>query len=190
MTSISSVVDDLAEAGRGDYVSIGDVLDAFQHRSLGVLLTVFSLIAALPVVGGIPGVSLVAATLILLAVGQSVLGGGPLWMPAVVRRRKIGREKLRRGLAIARAPLEWIDALLRPRLKIFVVGRLNRWIVTLDAVLLAIAFFPLDLIPYAVTAPAFGVLALGLGLIACDGLMILVGYGLTAATGYLLLLFV
>ena len=38
----------------------------------------------------------------------------------------------------------------------------------------------------SIGAPALGVLALGLGLMACDGLLVLVGYALAAVTAYLL----
>jgi hypothetical protein len=50
---LRTVLDDLERSGHDGAVSVGDVLDAFEQRSLGVLLTVFGLLAALPVVGGI-----------------------------------------------------------------------------------------------------------------------------------------
>ena len=51
---LATVLDELQHSGREKAVSIGDVLDAFQHRSLGVLLTLFGLLAALPIIGDIP----------------------------------------------------------------------------------------------------------------------------------------
>ena len=99
--------------------------------------------------------------LILIAIRQSILGGGTLWLPAFVRRREIGRDRVERGLDKARRPIKWIDRLLKPRLTGVAAGKASRWAISVTAALLAIAFFPLNLIPYAVTVPALGVLALG-----------------------------
>jgi hypothetical protein len=52
--------------------------------------------------------------------------------------------------------------------------------------MLAVRFYPLAFVRFGVTAPALGVLALGLGLMACDGVLVLVGYALAAVTGYVL----
>jgi hypothetical protein len=183
---LSSVLDDLERSGRDDAVSIGEVLDAFQHRSFGVLLTLFGLIAALPVIGDIPGMSILTGSLILLVIGQSLVGGGTLWMPDFVRRREISRDKFDRSLQKSRPWIGWVDRLLKPRLTALAAGRTKRWIIAAAAALLAVTFYPLAFVPFGVTAPSLGVLALGLGLMACDGLLVLVGYVLAAVTAYIL----
>lgn len=71
-------------------------------RSLGVLLTIFGLIAILPVIGDIPGMAILTGTLTLVAVVQSFGGGDALWMAGIVRRREIGREKFDRAVEKAR----------------------------------------------------------------------------------------
>ena len=183
---LGSVLDDLEQSGGDEAASIGQVLDAFQHRSLGVLLTFFGLIAALPIIGDIPGVSILIGTLILIVVAESLFGRGTLWMPDFVRRREISRGKFDKGIRKARPWVEWVDRLLKPRLEALAAGRTNRWIIILAAAILAVTFYPLAFVPFGVTAPALGVLALGLGLMACDGLLVLVGYALAAVTGYVL----
>lgn len=183
---LSGVLDDIDGSGGEGTVSVGDILDSFQHRSLGVLLTLFGLIASLPVIGGIPGMSILTGTLILLAVIQSFLGGGSLWMPDFVRRRKIGRKKFEKAVEKSRPWVEWVDRLLKPRLTALTAGAAQRWTIAVAAALLAITFYPLAVVPYGVTAPALGVLALGLGLIARDGIFVLIGFALAAATAYLL----
>lgn len=40
----------------------------------------------------------------------------------------------------------------------------------------------LAVVPYGVTAPALGLLALGLGLMNSDGLMVVIGYSLAVVT--------
>lgn len=181
-----SVLDDLKKSGRDEAVSAGEILRAFERRSLGVLLTVFGLIAVLPVIGDIPGASILIGTLILIAIGQSFMGGGALWMPDFVRRREIRRETFDRSIETARPWIAWVDRLLKPRLTALVAGRTQRCTISVAAALLAVTFYPLAFVPFGVNAPALGVLALGLGLIACDGLMVLLGYACAAVTAYVL----
>lgn len=114
---LGDVLDELQHSGREQAVSIGDVLDAFQHRSLGVLLTLFGLLAALPIIGDIPGMSILLGTLILIVIAESLVGRGTLWMPGFVRRRDVSRERFDQGIRKARPWVEWVDRLLKPRLK-------------------------------------------------------------------------
>jgi hypothetical protein len=44
---LTDILDGLEEAGGREAVSLGSVLDAFEHRSFGALLTVFGAMAAL-----------------------------------------------------------------------------------------------------------------------------------------------
>lgn len=184
---LSSVLDDLKESGREEVVSAGEVLELFERRSVGVLLTLFGLLAVLPVIGDVPGASIVIGTLILITIGQSLVGGGTLWMPDFVRRREIGRVRFDRIIEKARPWVTWVDRLLKPRLTTLVAGRTQRWTVSVAAALLAVTFYPLAFVPFGVNAPALGVLALGLGLMACDGLMVLLGYVCAAVTASMLL---
>lgn len=183
---MSSVLDDLKDSGREEAVSAGEVLEPFERRSVGVLLTLWGLLADLPVIGDIPGASIVLGSLILITIGQSFIGGGALWMPDVVRRREIGRARFDDSIEKARPWVAWVDHLLKPRLTGLVVGRTQRWTVSVAAALLAVTFYPLAFVPFGVNAPALGVLALGLGLMACDGLMVLFGYACAAASAFLL----
>ncbi len=187
---IRHVLDDLQGGGHDDVVSVGDITGMFQHRSLGVLLTVFSLLAALPVIGGIPGMSILTGSLILIAIVQSLIGRGELWLPQSVRRREINRKKFERGIAKARPWLQWLDHLVSPRLSMLASGRVNRWIISAVAALLAITFYPMAVVPWGVTVPALGILFFGLGLMGGDGLFVLLGYAFAVGTGYMLYAFV
>ena len=184
---LSHVLDELGSSGRRAAVSAGEIVGVFQHRSLGFLLTLFGLIAALPIIGDIPGVSMLLATLILVVIGQSFVGGGSLWLPGFIRRRELDRRRFDRGLEKARPWVQRIDGLLKPRLTALAAGRTQRWAISAAAAVLALTFYPLAFVPFGVTAPALGVLALGLGMMACDGLLVLIGYALSAVTAYVLL---
>ncbi len=181
-TSLSGVLEDLERCGHDDAVSVGDVLDAFAHRSLGFLITVFALIAAIPVIGAIPGVSILTGSLILIAIFQSVAGGKALWAPGFVRRREIDRDTYRNGLERGRRWLGRIDRVLKPRLRPLVATAPARAILIASAAAMAVTFYPLAFVPWGVTVPALGALAVGLALLSGDGLLALVGYLLGGST--------
>lgn len=184
--SIEGLLDDLRESASGETVSAGDIVDHFQHRSLGILLALLGLITIMPVVGDIPGAAIVCATLTLVAIVQWLRGGRSLWLPGFVRRRSLGRRRFERGIEAVRPWIRWIDRLLRPRLHVLVSGRAQRLAVVGTAAVLALLLYPLAFIPFGANAPGAGLLVLGLGLMACDGLLVLIGYGLTAVTVYVL----
>lgn len=185
--SLTDILDRLGEAGEkhgdGDGTSLNDVLAEFEDRSLGVLVTVFGLIAAIPVIGAIPGISIATATLILLAVLQTLSrSSGALRLPGRFGNKAVGREKLERGLKRARPWTRRIDAMLSERLTVLTGGRLRRGGIVFAIVVLALTMYPLAFVPWGVTAPSLGVVAFGLALIARDGLFALIGYLFCAGT--------
>lgn len=189
VTPLGHLLDDLGRSGREDTVSIGDVLDAFQRRSLGVVLALFGLIALMPVIGDIPGMSIVTGTLIIAGIMQSLVGGATLWLPGFVRRRRLSRAKFDKGIEKARPWVARVDKLLKPRLTVLVAGRLQHWAIAGASALLALTFYPLAFVPFGVNAPAAGVLAFGLGLMAYDGLLVLVGYMASGVTAWVIVSF-
>lgn len=78
---LTELLDDLRDTASSDEISIGDIVEAFEHRSLGAILTLFATIAGLPVTGANPGVSLVIGTLIIAAIVQSLFASGDIWVP-------------------------------------------------------------------------------------------------------------
>jgi hypothetical protein len=185
--SLTEILDRLGEAGeeRGesDGASLNDVLAEFEDRSLGVLVTAFGLIAAIPVIGAIPGISMATATLILLAVLQALSRkGGAMRLPGKLGNKAIDRDKLERGLERARPWTRRVDRLLSERLTALTRGRLRRGAIVVAVVVLALTMYPLAFVPWGVTPPAFGIVAFGLALIARDGLFALFGYLFCAGT--------
>lgn len=185
-TSLDALLDELKQSGRAEAVSVGEVLELFQHRSLGVLIAFFGLVVVMPVIGDIPGAAILCATLTLAAIGQSLLGGGALRVPRAVARREIGRERLERAVEATRPWVRRVDRLLKPRLSVLVASRPARLALALAAAALALSLYPLAFVPFGANAPGAGLLALGLGLMAGDGLLVLLGYLLIGLTVYAL----
>jgi len=187
---LESLIDGIEESGEGSF-SVEDVMDTFAHRSVGALISVFAFLAALPLVGAIPGMSIVTATLILLVLAQSLFHRrGGIWVPRFIAKRKIGKKTFEKGSERVRPFLRRMDRRMRPRLKGLTYGRLPRLVMVVSIVVMTLTFYPLAIVPYGVTAPSFGVLALGLAMMSGDGLLALFGYMMmlaTLATGVLVL---
>lgn len=185
--ALESLLDGMSEAGEGegsaDDVSIENIVHSFEHRSIGALVSVIALISVLPIVGGIPGVTLITATLILLIVAQSLVRKrGGLWVPGFLGRRRIGKEKVEKGADKARPYVRRIDRWMNPRLEWLTQGRGSRLTLTIAIIVLTLTWYPLNFIPYAVSAPALAVLALGLALMTGDGYLALFGYAMAVVT--------
>ena len=179
---LEDLLEGLNEAGEEE-VSVDDIVEAFEHRSIGALVSVIALISALPIVGGIPGMTLITATMILLVVGESLIRRrGGIWVPRVLGRRSISADKLEKAVAKTRPYVRKVDKWMHPRVEFLTRGRIRRLAMTVAIVLLTLSFYPLNFIPYAVSAPSFGVLAFGLALMTGDGYLALFGYAMVAAT--------
>ncbi len=180
--ALENLMDGIEGSG-DDQVSVEDVLATFEHRSVGALVSVFALLAALPIVGGIPGMSIGTATLILLILGQSLIHRrGGIWIPGVIARRKIKKETIENGVEKARPYVRRVDRWMHPRLEPLTCGRPQRLAMVVAMVVMTLTFYPLAFIPWGVTAPALGVLALGLAMLTGDGYLALFGYAMIAAT--------
>lgn len=185
-TDLGQVLDRLEDAG-GDQVSVNDVLAEFEDRSIGVLLMVFGLLAALPVVGDIPGASILFATLILLSILHSVTGKGRLRVPGKVGRKTLKHETVKKAVEKTRPWTDKVDRLLRPRLTALTGGRTARLALVIAAGLLAVSLYPLAVVPFGANAPAMGITLIGLALVTRDGIAALLGWALAGVTVWLLL---
>ena len=184
--NLDALLDDLKQAGRPEAVSVGEVLARFAHRSLGVLIALFGLITVMPIIGDIPGAAILCATLTLIAVAQSVIGRRGLWVPNALARREIDRARFERAIETARPWIRRVDMFLKPRLGVLVASRPARLGVALAAAALALSLYPLAFVPFGANAPGAGLIAFGLGLMAGDGLLVLLGYALIGVTVYVL----
>jgi hypothetical protein len=104
---------------------------------------------------------------------QLVAGRRRVWLPRPMRERSIAHADFARILGHAMPTLERLERLLRPRLQVFsrVPGPcLIGFAILLLALMLALPV-PLTNIPLAVA-----IILLALGLIARDGLVIVLGY--------------
>jgi hypothetical protein len=183
--TLEDLLDRMLEAHRGRRVAVGDVLDALASRSTGVLMAGLGLVALIPVIGAVPGVSIAVAVLVLATLAQDAAGrrrGGGFWLPGFLRRREADYDRFRSGVERLRPTARRIDRRLRPRLTVLTTGGPAQAALGLAAALLALSMIPLALVPWGVAAPSAGLVALGLAMTTRDGAPALIGYALAAVT--------
>lgn len=181
-SNLSTLLDILeSTGGHPDSVSLDAILDTLGRRSFAPFLLVAGIITLAPLIGDIPGVPTLMASLVALSAAQILIGRDHVWLPQWLLERRVSRARFTKALRWMRKPARWIDRLLRPRLT-----RLTRppahLLVALTCLLIALAMPPMEVVPFSANGAGIALTLFGLGLVANDGLMALLGYTLTATT--------
>ena len=169
-----------AEAIGGKVVTLREIIALIGEQGLLLMCAVLTIPFLLPV--SIPGVSTVfGLAIILISIGIT-LNRTP-WLPRQIMDRPIDAEKLIPTLRRGAGLVQRIEAIIRPRLTVLTgnstINRFNGLVLILGGVLL---MFPLGLVPFSNTLPAFAILFLCIGMSQRDGLFVLAGYATTVAT--------
>ncbi len=178
--SVGDVLDRLQEIGEqagGQRVRLGDMLEAVGHRAYGPFLIVLPMIEISPV-GGIPGLpTALAAVLALLAV-QLVLGREHLWLPGFLANRGMTAGKLLTVVDKGRPIAKRLDQWFHNRLPALTKGPMVK-VAGVAVILLCLTVPPLELLPFASTAPMAAIMAFGIALLVRDGVLMIVGCALS-----------
>lgn len=183
---LEGLLNELNEVARtdGPKVSVEELYRAVGERSFGPLLLLAGLLGMTPV-SAIPGAPTVLAIVTLLIAAQLLFGRRTLWLPRRLLRLSIPAGKLQATVKVARRPARFVDRVVRPRLA-FLTGGIADRIVAAVCVVVALAVPPLELLPFVAFVPATAIAAFGLGLVARDGLLILVAFMASAGTLFLI----
>jgi hypothetical protein len=171
--SVGALLDEVRGlAEQQDRVAIGDVVGALGSRSFAPFLVLVPLIDISPI-GGIPGLPTAMAATVILVAAQILFGRTHLWLPSAVERRSVSAPKLCRAADKARPVAERLDRWFHGRLPRFTQGP---WVKAAAGavILLACAVPPLELLPFATTAPMLAILLFGIALLVRDGLLMIV----------------
>lgn len=175
-TTLREVVDDI----RGDRITLRALMESIGEQGLLLLCAVLSLPFLIPV--SIPGVSTVFGLGIIL-LGVAVTLNRLPWLPRKILDREIETARLRPALEKGIGIVARIDRHVRPRLGVLtrnaVMDRVNGFMLVFCGLLL---MAPFGFVPFSNTLPAVAILLLCFGMIQRDGLFILLGYVMTAAT--------
>jgi hypothetical protein len=177
--NLEQVLDGLCRAeADGGRVSVASILQTIGRRSFGPVLLFAALVMMAPVIGDIPGVPVLAGSLICMVAVQLLIGRKHVWVPQLLLRRSASKEKLNRAVRKLRKPARFVDRLLRHRLESLTKGRMAQLILAVS--LLISAATPLmELVPFSANVAGAALTAFGLALIANDGVFALVAYAFT-----------
>lgn len=169
----------LREAERGGTVSVGDTVAAVGDRGWGPFLFVPAILEISPI-GGIPGVPTVLALIIAIFAAQIAWGRECMWLPGFLSRRTVSSDRVRGAVEAVRPVGKWMDGWFHGRLRRLTTDRVTRGAAVV-ALLLCVAVPPLELFPFASTAPMAAIAVFGLAYLFDDGLLMALGFLVTAA---------
>jgi len=173
---MSAVFEELSRDA-SEPVTILQVRDALGDRSLAALLAFFAAINLLPLP---PGTTVVLGPPLVIIAVQMMLGHSRVWLPRSVLDRSIPADRFKQMTAKAMPRLLWLERLIRPRYWPFRSERAADRAVGSVALILAIAVtLP---IPFGNWLPAFSIFLLSLALSQRDGLCLVAGLIVGAAS--------
>ncbi|MFC0269286.1 exopolysaccharide biosynthesis protein [Kushneria aurantia] len=180
---LSGLLRMLDQRHHGNDISIDDILKTFASRGFGPMLVVPALLA---LICPIPGIPTACGLFMALVAIQQLFGRDYPWLPRRLRRVSIGEQRFHNAVERIAPRTDSVERLLKPRLT-FVDSGLARRVIALLVVLLSLSMAPLELLPFAAALPAGMLLLIALGMIARDGLVILIGVVVaTMGVGWLL----
>jgi hypothetical protein len=162
-------------------------MEKVASRSFAPLLLVAGMVALVPGLGDIPGVTTTMAVLVLLVSGQILFRRKQLWLPRWLLNLSVARDKFCKALDWLRRPARFMVRIVRPRLAIFAEDTA----IASGCVVVAFVMPFMEVVPFGAIAAGVALTAFSVGLIARDGLVALLAFMSTALTirlgAYLLL---
>lgn len=175
--SVGDVLDklnELADQGDGE---VGGAVEALGSRSYGPLLLIPALIDISPV-GGIPGLPTILALVIAICAVQMVIGRKHVWLPGFLARRTVSAHRVRKVADKSRGVARFLDRWFHDRLPALTKGPFVR-ATGVIVVLLCCTVPPLEILPFATTAPMAAIAAFGLAMMVRDGALMLAAFALS-----------
>lgn len=161
--------------------TIGQLVDSLGERAFGALMFIFAVPNIIPTP---PGTSAILGLPLVILTWQVMVGRQSLWLPQVVRQRRVSREMLATFVSKVTPIMARLERVLRPRAGLLVTSDLAERVIGLIAFPLAlILFLP---IPFGNILPAASIAALALGLAERDGIAVALGYLFSLASVALL----
>lgn len=178
--NLEDLLDKLQAAARknGADLSAGELIDTIGRRSFGPLLLIGGILGMTPV-SAIPTIPTVLALMTLLISGQLLFGRDSVWLPKWLSNLSVKADKVEKAARSIRKPARWVDKVIRPRLR-FLTGPAGDRSAAAACVVIALAVPPLELLPFVAFVPFLAITVFGLGLIARDGLLVLIALLLSA----------
>jgi len=165
---------DRAASSNGAKVSVGEIMETIGKRSFGPLLLLGGLLGMTPV-AAVPTAPTIIALITILVSVQLLFGRESVWIPRFLEKLSVKADKVKKTVKVSRKPARIVDRMVKPRLEALTRPWADR-VVALVCMLVAMIVPPLELLPFVAFVPAAAIATFGLGLIARDGLLVLIAF--------------
>lgn len=182
---LTGIVDRIVNATHKEQLDIDDLVQATGRASLSPVLLIPAIAVATPL-SGIPLFSTLMGVLIFLVALQMLLRRDQLWLPKWLLRRKLNSARIRSVFHRLRPALAWLDARTHARLTAF-VHRPLIFIPQILCVLSGLAMPFLEFVPFSSSLVGGAVALLAFGMLARDGLFVMLGLSLYLGPVWLVL---
>lgn len=181
LSNLEQLLDRIDKAKEShDHVSLGAIVETIGSRAFGPLLLMAGVVLFSPL-SGIPGMPTFMGVLVLLIAVQLLIGKEDFWLPQWLLERSVGESKISKALKWLRPPARLIDRVVGPRLEFFIRGA-SRYIIAFICGLIAIIIPIMEFVPFSSSGAGAALAFFGLALVAEDGFLALLAYGLAAIT--------
>lgn len=191
---LADIVDQLdnVDSDSDQKTTVGDIVNSFGGRAYAPLIIIPAVIALFPITGGIPGMSIFTATVIILVTVQMLVTQGTIWLPEFIRQREISKKRLSDLSEKWQGRLRWVDRWFQKRMVFLTESPFNS-VLAILCIVLSLTMYPLAFVPMGAAPPSFAIMLIGLSLLTKDGLLAIIGSVSTlvsfVATGYLVTIF-
>lgn len=182
-TKLTDLLDRMSDEINDEIVEVRDLIEGIGQAGLTALLLMPAIAVVTPL-SGIPLFSSFMGTLIFLVAIQMLFRRDHLWVPEWILKRNVSAARVEKAIKQIRPVMAWLDKHLKARLSPFV----HRPVVIIPQLLCAASglVMPLfEVVPFSSTTLGLSVTLLALGMLARDGLYILLGFVPYAALGLL-----
>lgn len=179
---LSTTIEKLLQDSANQSVSLGQLMDRTQSQGFGIVAGLLTLPMLVPWPVPLAGFSTVMGAGIVMIGAQLTLGYSQPVLPKKVTQFKFSPQMSQRLLQYLSRILHPLERLAKTRYGLFsrhqTFRRITGLCMSWNAILMGL---PLP-IPLTNLLPAYTILLMVIGLLESDGLLILVGYGMTSVT--------
>lgn len=171
--TLVQLVDSLIAAAQEERVALGTLVQAVGRASFAPLLLLPAIAVATPL-SAIPLFSTAMGVVMFLVAIQMVLRREQVWLPRWLLERRLNSARLCRALLRTRPTLAWFDRHTRERLSML-VRRPLVIIPQMICVLSGLMMPVMEFVPMSSTMVGFSMMFMAFGMLARDGLFVLLG---------------
>lgn len=187
---LEHLLERLEDAGkpRKRRITVGEILEVVGPCSFAPLLILVGLLIVSPL-SGIPLFPTVAGAIVLMTTLQLLFGRRKVWLPEPILKMSVPKSRFRAALHWLQRPARAIDRHTEPRMTRWVHGT-SVYVVAIVCMILAGLMPLMEFVPFSASLAGVMLTTFGVALVARDGLLCILGFGMTAAVLFLIISFV